>query len=117
MFGAVLIDVVYANLMSTSAPEVLAEVRDFLLVLAAVAVLTAIGAIAAAWDHKPARYALVASFVLVVFAVLAPAILSGIIDEAERALGVRVGPWLRIGDAGLASVLAFVGLRESWRIT
>jgi hypothetical protein len=117
MLGAVLIDVVWASQMSTDAPEVAAEVRDFLLVLAAMPAVTAIGAIAVSGDHKPAGYPLVASFVLVVFAVLAPVFLSGIIGEVDRALGVRVGPWLRIGDAGLASILAFVGLRASWRNT
>jgi hypothetical protein len=33
----------------------------------------------------------------------------------ERSVGVAIGPWLRLGTSGLASVLAFLGLHESWR--
>ena len=114
-FGAVLLDVAYANQVPGNSAVVPAEVSDFLLGVACLTVLAGIGAIAAAWGWTPARYLLVASLVVVVVSLLTPALLSGIIRDAEGALGVRVGPWVRLGEAGLPSILAFVGLRESWR--
>jgi hypothetical protein len=114
-FGAVLLDIVDATQVPRSSAAVLAEGSDLLLGLASLTVLAGIGAIAASWEWKPARYLVVASLVVVVAAVLTPAVLSDVIQEAERALGVRVGPWVRLGAGGLASILAFVGLRESWR--
>ena len=114
-FGAVLLDVVYAAQFPSDATVVPAEVSDFLLGVAALTVLAGIGAIAASWGWKPARYLLVASLLVVVVGLLTPALLSGLARDAESALGVRIGPWVRLGECGLASILAFIGLWESWR--
>lgn len=117
-FGAILLDVVYASQVRRGSPAAMAEAGDVLLGLAALTVLAAIvavAAIAASWELKPARYLLVASLVVVVASLLTPALLSDVVRDAERALGVRVGPSVRLGEAGLASILAFAGLRASWR--
>ncbi len=114
-FGATLLDAVYASRIATDSPLILAGVGDFLLGVAALSVLFALAAIAASWELKPARYLLVASLVVVVIGLLTPALLSETIRDAERALGLRVGPWVRLGESGLASILAFIGLRAFWR--
>jgi hypothetical protein len=81
-------------------------VGDLLLAIAALAVLTGIGAVAGTWGRKPARYLLLASLAVVVVGVLTPALVADIVRDAEGALGVRVGPWVRLGEGGLASTLA-----------
>ncbi len=96
---------------------VVVEMRDVLLGVAALTVLTAVTAIAAVWDWENARYLLVASFAVVVISMLTPMILSGVIGDAEETVGVRLGAWVRIGEAALASILAFLGLWESWRLS
>lgn len=116
-FGAVLLDVVYASQVTPDSAVIVGEMRDVLLGLAALTVLTAFGAIAAVWEWENARYLLIASFAVVVISMLTPVILSGIIGDAEESVGVRLGAIVRIGEAGLASVLAFLGLWESWRLT
>jgi hypothetical protein len=116
-FGAVLVDVVYAAQASTGATSVPGEAADLQLGVVAVTLLMAIGAVAVSWDRRPARDPLLASLVVVVAALVTPLVLSGPVGDAEAALGVRIGPWLRLGVAGLASVLAFVGVRGAWRST
>ena len=116
-FGAVLLDVVYASQVAPDSAVVVVEMRDVLLGVAALTVLTAVTAIAAVWDWENARYLLVASFAVVVISMLTPMILSGVIGNAEETVGVRLGAWVRIGEAALASVLAFLGLWEAWRLS
>ena len=53
-FGAVLLDVVYSNLVSEVAAA-FSEVADFLLYISAVTVLTALGAIGLSWNSRIAR--------------------------------------------------------------
>lgn len=91
-FGAVLLDVVYATQIPVTSPLVRTEVSDILLVVAGLTVFAAIGAIAASWGRKTARYLFVASLAVVMVGLQTPALLSGIIRDADSALGVRVGP-------------------------
>jgi hypothetical protein len=114
-FGAALVDVVYAAQMQGDSIVALAEASDFLLGVVLLTVLAAIGAIVASWEWKPSRNLLVASLLVLVAGLLTPALLSDIIRNAEGALGVRVGALVRLGEGGLASILAFIGLWESWR--
>jgi hypothetical protein len=111
--GAILLDVVYARL----AADVVTDVRDLLLGIVAVTIVAGVGAVAAAWTFAAPRYLLLASVVLVVVEPLVPALLSGVVRDAEGALGVAIGPWIRIGGSGLASVLAFFGLWAFGRAT
>jgi hypothetical protein len=115
MFGATVVDVVYAAQVPGRATGAQAEVADFLLVLAGLTVLAAIAAVAASWEWTPARWPIVASLAFVVLGLVGPALLLDVVREAETASGVRLGPWLRVGFAGLASLLAFLGPWAYWR--
>jgi hypothetical protein len=114
-FGASLLDVVYAAHVPGDSTVDLGEVSDLLLGITALTVLAAIGAITASWGWKTARYLLVASLVVVVAELLTPAVLSQLVRDAEGGLRISIGPWVRLGESLLASVLAFVGLWQSWR--
>lgn len=113
-FGAALIDVVYARDASDGSTLIRAEASDVLLAIAALTVLAAAGAIAATWDRGRARTYVVASFAVVIAGLLTPTLLGAAVGPAEHG-SLGVGPWLRLGEAGLASLLAFIGLWEAWR--
>jgi hypothetical protein len=104
-FGASLSDVVYATQISGD----LTEVGDFHLLVVALAVVAGIVALAAAWKRRTAAFVLAGSLALVVAEILVPALLGPAIRDVEGGLGLRVGPWIRLGAAMAASVLAFVG--------
>ena len=114
-FGAAVLDVVYAAQLRGGSTAGAGEAADALLGLTALAVLVGVGAIAASWDRKPAVALLVASLAIILVGLPAAALLAGVVGDVEQASGVRVGPWLRLGGGGLASVLAFAGLWASWR--
>jgi hypothetical protein len=114
-FGATLIDVVDAGPIPSGPSAVPSEAGDLLLAISALAVLTGIGAVMGSWGSTLASYVLVASLAVAVVGLLTPTLVGGIISDAERALEVRIGPWVRVGEGGVASILAFVGLWESWR--
>lgn len=114
-FGATLMDVAYAAQVAGDRAVVLGDVSDLLLAVTAMTVVVAIGAIAVCWGRKRARNLLIASLAVVAVGLLTPILLSGIVRGAEDLLDLRVGPWVRLGEAGLASILAFAGLWESWR--
>lgn len=111
LFGAIALDVAYARAASAE----LADVRDLLLGIVAVAIVAGIGAVAASWTWERTRYLLLASLVLVIAELLAPALLSGVVGEAEASSGFSVGPWIRLAGGAGASLLAFAGLLVSDR--
>lgn len=107
-FGATLLDVVNASPAGGSAPAGESEAADVLLALTALAIATGLGALAAAADRPLVRGALLASLGIVVGSLFAPSLLGGFVGEADGA-----GSWLRLGLAGMASLLAAVGVWAS----
>jgi hypothetical protein len=72
--GMVLIDVSYAaSLPVEQVASALREVQDFLLSFGAMTAVVGVGAVAAAWPSRSARYALLVSLALSMTALLAPA--------------------------------------------
>jgi hypothetical protein len=102
-FGLVLLDVVYAGLVP-EATTALSEAADFLLLVNAVTILAALGALGLAWRSRTARNYLIASLTVIVLGFLAYALLAPSLPD-----GSALGTWLRIGLAGSVSVLAFMG--------
>jgi hypothetical protein len=46
-----------------------------------------------------------------------PALLSGVVRDAEGVLSVAIGPWIRLDGSGSVSALAFFGLWAFGRAT
>jgi hypothetical protein len=114
--GMVLIDVSYAaSLPVEQVASALREVQDFLLSFGAMTAVVGVGAVAAAWPSRSARYALLVSLALSVAALLVPSLTSQYVRDAEGATGLPIGPWIRIGVSASASALAFVGFWVSSR--
>lgn len=109
-FGAVLLDVVYAN-VTPGAAAAFSEAADFLLLVGAVTVLAALGAIGLSWNSRVARILFIASLLIIALEFLAPAFLSSFLRDVGSAWGTGI----RITINGLASVLAFIGLYEFYR--
>jgi hypothetical protein len=115
-FGMVLMDVTHvANAPAASVGDALGEVRDFLLSFGVMTAVVGIGAVAVAWPSARTRYVLVVSLVLIVAGLLAPALISQAVRDAESATSLRIGPWIRIGVGASASALASVGFWMSSR--
>jgi len=100
-FGCVWLDVIYGRLLNEggSAPR---EVADVLLAASAGMLLAAIGALALGWYSPGARKFLLASLLLGLLMLIAPALLTGILQ------GSTLGPVVRILLAACVSVLAFI---------
>ena len=110
-FGATLLDTVYANairgmLDSGKAAAVFSSASDFLLLVLALTVLAAIGAIGSSWQSGLARNLFLASGLLVIVELLAPIFMRPWLLESNAGLGVR----LLLSAA--ASVLGFFGLNK-----
>jgi hypothetical protein len=105
-FGAVLIDIVYSNLIP-EASAAFSEVSDFLLWIGFVTFLAVIGAIALAWNSRAARNLFIASFAILVFEFLIPVFFSPLIKDGP---GQGLGTSIRITMNGMASLLAMIGL-------
>jgi hypothetical protein len=103
-FGAVLLDIVYSRLVA-EARTAFAEEADFLLLVSAVTIVAAFGAIVLAWNAKAARNLCIASLVIVVSGLFAPVLLSPYLQGAGSSLGTGI----RLAISGLASLLAFLG--------
>ena len=106
-FGAILLDIVYSNLIvsrNIEAAEIFEEVSDFLLIIGTVVIIAAILSIVLSWKFKIARYLFIASLLIILFEFLAPVILSQFVQEFSN------GQWLRLSISGLASILASIGL-------
>ena len=106
--GMVLLDVFYARLApeGTSAPSAAA---DFLLWVGFLAILSALSAVAFAWQVKAARNLMIASLLVLALEFLLPVLLTSV---SQGNPGFALGPWLRIIICGIASILAFIGMRQ-----
>ncbi len=113
-FGATLLDIVYARLASrtfqpSETAPIFSEIADFLLVIGALTVLTALGAVGSAWHLGSARNLYIASL----FFVIAPMLFYGLIAAVQAGLGLNIGMWVRLATSALSSLLAFIGL---WKL-
>ena len=112
LFGAVLLDIVYARLLkdvpgASAGTAVFSEVSDVLLRIGFVTVLAAFGAVAASWRSAAARNLFIASLLFLALEFFLPMFASPFIESVER---LDLGPWLRVIPTGLASILALAGL-------
>jgi hypothetical protein len=110
-FGATLLDTVYANairgvLDSGKAAAVFSTASDFLLLVLALTVLAAIGAIGSSWQSGPARNLFLASGLFVIAELLAPVFLRPLLLESSAGLVVR------LFLSASASVLGIFGLNK-----
>ena len=105
-FGLAVLDIVYARLVPGAAAA-FSEVADFLLVVNAVTVLAALGAIGLSWNSSATRSLLIASVGVIVLGFLAYMFLSPF-----RLEGSTLGPGIRIILAGAVSLLAFAGFAK-----
>ena len=106
-FGAILLDIVYSNLIAArniEASEIFAEVSDFLLVIGAVVIITAVISIVLSWKARIARYLFIASFLIIIFEFLAPVIFTRFVQEFGNS------QYIRLAISGSASILASIGL-------
>lgn len=110
-FGAVLLDTVYANairgvLDAGKAAAVFSAASDFLLLVLALTVLAAIGAIGSSWQSGLVRNLFLASGLFVIAELLAPIFLRPLLLE------VNAGLWVRLLLSASASVLGIFGLNR-----
>ncbi len=101
-FGAVVLDILYARLAPESR-SAFAEVADLLLLITAVTILAALGAIGLSWNSNGARSCVIASLVVVVSGFSVPVLFSPYLGA-----GSSLGAALRLGISGVASLLALV---------
>ena len=115
-FGAVLIDVVYASLLREAAgafvKPVFGEVADFLLLLAAPVVFTALAATALSWDVPGARHLFLASLLVLALEFILPIFLSPLLKTSPNSPITGISPYLRLAPLAVASVLALGGYRN-----
>ena len=106
-FGAILLDIVYSNLIvsrNIEATEIFEKVSDFLLVIGMLVIIAAVGSIVSSWKLKIARNLFIASFLIIIFEFLIPVIFSKFVQKFGN------GQWIRLAISGLASILASTGL-------
>jgi len=110
-FGAVLLDVVYAKairgaLDSEKAAAIFSAASDFLLIVLALTVLAAIGAIGSSWQSGLARNLFLASALFVIAEILVPIFLRPLLIDSSAGL------WVRLFLSASASVLGVLGLNK-----
>ena len=110
-FGMVLLDIVYAH-QTPKAVTAFSEVSDFLLLIGALTVLAAIGAIAFSWQSRSARIFFAASLVILFLEFAIPVFLSPLFRDMQSSAWPTI---VRIMVSGSASVLAFLGLHKLYR--
>lgn len=113
-FGAVLLDVVYAKairsiLESEQAAPVFSTASDFLLLVLALTVLAAIGAIGSSWQSGFARNLFLVSGLFVMAELLAPILLRPLLLDSNAGLVVR------LVLSASASVLGIFGLNRFYQ--
>jgi hypothetical protein len=111
LFGATLLDSVYANALRgvldpAKAATVFPAASDFLLLVVGLTALAAIGAIGSSWESRLARGLFAASLLLVIAEPLAPIVLRPLL------LGSSAGHWVRLLLGASASLLGLLGLVE-----
>lgn len=104
--GMVVLDVLYSRLVPESAVAS-SDVADVLLLIGAVTVLAAFGAVGVSWNSHAARNLFIASLVIVILGFVAPIFLSPLLQGASPPAW---GAAIRVIVGGLASILAFMGL-------
>lgn len=106
-FGAILLDIVYSNLVvsrNIETTEIFEKVADFLLAIGIVVIIAAVGSIVLSWKLKIARNLFMASLLTIIFEFLTPVVFSQFVQE------FGIGQWIRIVISGFASILASIGL-------
>lgn len=101
-FGAILLDVMYANL-APEAAAAFSEVADFLPLLSAAVVFAAILAVGLSWRARTARYLFIASLMIIMLEFLIPAFFAPLLQGSA------------VATAASASILSFVGLNRFYR--
>lgn len=109
-FGAILLDVTYARLVTDPTNEA----ADLLLVIVGLAFMTGVAAVTAAWRSTAARNVLLVSLALAIGEFLVPALAGSIIRDAGATMP-GIGPALRLGGSAAVSVTAFVAFAFVWR--
>lgn len=109
-FGAVLLDVTYAGLVTDPTNEA----ADLLLVIVGLAFVAGVAAVTAAWRSTAARNLLLVSLALAIGEFLVPALAGSIIRDAGATIPA-LGPALRLGGSAAVSVTAFVAFALAWR--
>lgn len=109
-FGAILLDVTYARLVT----DLTNEAADLLLLIVGFAFVPGVAAVTAAWSVTAARNLLLISLALVVGEFLVPAVAGSIIRDAATTMP-GIGPALRLGGSAAVSVTAFVAFALVWR--
>jgi hypothetical protein len=110
-FGAILLDIVYSNLVP-EAVTAFSEVSDFLLLMGALTILAAIGAIVFSWKSSIARNYFIASLGIILLEFLIPVFFSQLIQGTQGSVSPTI---IRIIINGSASALAFFGLHKLYR--
>jgi hypothetical protein len=118
-FGAVLLDVVYGDLLNALSASleqsVFGEVSDFLLILAAFSSLAALAAIGLSIGIRSATYAFASSLLLLSSEFLGPIVFFPLLRSLPLSMIPPIGTFLRLSPVALASFLAFWGLRASFQ--
>lgn len=109
--GTILADIVRA----AGGDQAPSEAADVLLLLWGMTVLAGLGALVSAWTRPRTAVLLLISLTLVGAEVVVAVVLGPIVGDVESAVGVRMGPWLRLGASAAASLAAFAGWWASER--
>jgi hypothetical protein len=112
--GVVLADMVIAGQPGIGGAA-RSEVGDLLLLSSGAILVLGVGATAASVGHRSASWPLAASVVVLVVGLFTPLWFGGVATALEAALGVAIGPALRLAEASLVSILAFIGFWGSVR--
>ena len=110
-FGAILLDIVYSNLVP-DAVTAFSEVSDFLLLIGVLTILAAIGAIVFSWRSSVARNYFIASLGIIFFEFLIPMFFTQLIQDTQDSVLPTI---VRIIISGSASILACIGLHKLYR--
>ena len=108
-FAAILLDVVHANAGTTPGSP---DAADGLLVLFGLCGLVGMAALSAAAPRPRARNLLILSLALLGLELFVPLLLAGTVITAGEALGVSLGPWIRLAAIGGALAAALAGLAQ-----
>ena len=113
MFGGVLFDMLYANLLknvigSAASEVIFSDISDTLLLTSFIMAIIALGAIISSWRSAPVRNMLIASIVVFLFEFFGPISLSFFKELSTPS-------WIRLFPSGVASILAYIGLYKYYR--
>jgi len=116
LLGMTVLDVALAGGIrgagSTIGPSTSREIADLLLLVMVLTITAGLLAVAAAWQSRTARGPLSISVVLAIGLVVGPPLLAGPIEVLEAAIGIALGPLLRLAWGISVSGLALLALRR-----